>query len=400
MGLESLVQMDVHTQAFFEQPNAFISRGGQRLPYVNGRSGPEFLTYNAVEAIFRDQKVRPKTAEVFVNMGLSRTSPIYDFLQYGNFNMMPRVDHDRIRPIIMKGFRPQRIGEATPLIRAIARELTDELLKKNECDVVADFSHHLSIRTIAAFIGVPAEDIQYFQDATVEFILFSTVPFLPGVPRLEKAMERVFGYLNGLLEKRRAMPQGDFVSDLIALQSDGQLSKDELLWCIVFMLLAGHDTTRFQIASTIRAIINAGLWEKIAAEPALATPALKEAHRMYPAGWRFNRVVLEPVEVDGLPFKEGDIITVNLVAAGRDPARFADPDTFDLARAGKGYDVAFGHGAHHCVGWALATAEIRESVQELTQRLTDVSLTGAMEYGIGGTIAGPEHLKMRYRARG
>jgi cytochrome P450 len=270
---------------------------------------------------------------------------------------------------------------------------------RDRSDVVADFTHHLSIRSIAGFIGVPPEDVHEFEAATVELILLGAVPFMPVVPRLETALNRIFAYIRQLVSRRRAQPCEDMISDLVAVQSGEQMSEAELIWCIVFLLLAGHDTTRFQIAATVRAILDAGLWEDIAADPDLVAPAVREAHRLYPAAYRFPRVVLEPFEVEGIRFQAGQLLSLNLAAAGRDPARFAEPDRFDPRRSGPAFEIGFGYGGHHCIGWALATAEITQSVRTLTSRLTNVAIAEPVEYKVGGVIAGPERLVITHAPR-
>lgn len=396
-----LPAIDVHNREFLEDPNGVLGRDGRRLSVAAGTSGPEFFTHAAVSELFRDPRVRPKTAEVYRDMGLARESPIYEFLTHGNFNMMSAEGHARLRPIIMKGFRPARIKEAQEMIRAIAAALVEPMLGRPRSDIVADFSHHLSIRSIAGFLGVPPEDVHEFESATVELILLGTVPFMPGVPRLEAALNRIFAYIQNLVAKRRASPRDDMISDMVAVQSGGdQMSEAELIWCLVFLLLAGHDTTRYQIAATVRAILDAKLWEELAAHPDLVPAAVKETHRLYPAAHRFTRIVLEPIEIGGIAFAPGQLLSLNLAAAGRDPARFADPDRFDLRRSGPAFDVGFGYGNHHCIGWALATAEITLSIETLTRRLTDVQIAEPVEYKVGGVIGGVEKLVVRHAARG
>ena len=393
-------QINIHSRAFLENPNAVLSVDGTRQSVAKGTSGPEFFTYDAVEALFRDDRIRPKTAEVYLDMGLSKDSPIYTFLQNGNFNMMPVPDHDRLRPLVLKGFRPKRIKDFTTDIAGITEGLILDLKDRGSCDVIADFSHHVSIRSIARFIGVPEEDVHAFEDATVELILLGTVPFMPGVPRLEAALVKIFAYIEGLIAKRRAAPREDFISDLMAHANGDDMTEAELVWSIVFILLAGHDTTRYQIAATTRAVIAAGAWERIAADPALIPKAVAETHRMYPAAYRFPRLVLEAFEHDGIAFRPNDLLSLNLAGAGRDPARFTDPDRFDLDRQGPAFGIGFGHGAHHCIGWALATAELAEALRSMTRHLVDPQIAGDIVYKVGGVIAGPESLKIRYTARG
>ncbi|MFD4422922.1 cytochrome P450 [Agromyces sp. NPDC058484] len=393
--------MNVQTQAFLESPNSALGCPHARLAHTDGISGTEFFGYDTVRALFRDDRIRPKTAQVYLDMGVTKGSPIYEFLQRGNFNMMPQEDHDRLRPLILRGFRPARIRTAEPAIQQIADGLVDQIITSGgTANLVADFSHHLSIRTISHFIGVPAEDVHRFEDATVELILLGAVPFAPAIPRLEEALVEISTYVDSLVTARRVQPGDDFISDLIALESEGdKITQEELVWSIVFLLLAGHDTTRAQIASTARLLISTGQRDAAAEDDTLVKQLLKESLRIYPAAHRFPRVVREPLEVEGLSFEPGDRLALNLAAAGRDPSVFENPDDVVLDRPAPGYEIGFGYGGHHCIGWGLATAEITIGVQTLVDRLTNVDIVGDVVYKTGGTIAGPEVLDITFSPR-
>lgn len=393
--------IDVHTQEFLEDPNAMLGCPFSRIQHANSPTGEEFFSYESVRSLFRDPRVRPKNAQVFRDLGVTEDSPIMKFVTTGNFNMMSAEDHARIRPIIVRGFRPARIKATEPRIQAIADELADAIVMNGStANVVADYSHYVSIRTISAFIGVPPEDIDKFESASVELILLSAVPFEPSRPRLEAALTTVHAYVGSLIERRRAAPQDDFISDLIAIQDAGEkLSQDELIWSIVFILLAGHDTTRSQIASTARMLIDNGLWEQAYTDRTLVARALKESLRIYPAAYRFARVVEEDMTYGDVTFAAGGRVALNLAAAGRDPEVFENPDEVVLDRAAPGFDIGFGYGNHHCIGWALATAEITIGVQTLVDRLQAVTLRSPVEYKVGGTIAGPEKVEIEFQPR-
>jgi cytochrome P450 len=127
--------------------------------------------------------------------------------------------------------------------------------------------------------------------------------------------------------------------------------------------------------------------------------AVNEAMRLHPATPRQVKVALSDLTVEGQHLAAGDRITLNLSAAGRDPESFAGPDRLDLYRREPLFDVGFGYGAHYCLGFAVAKAEMEEALTVLTRRLTDVSLDGPVELSPGGVIAGPEVVPLRYRAR-
>lgn len=393
--------VDVQSQDYLENPNAALGCPHARLAHQEGISGTEFFRYETVRSLFRDDRVRPKTADVYRQMGVQEGSPILEFLENGNFNMMSQEGHDRIRPLVLKGFRPARIKDAEPVIHSIATELVDGILERGTtANLVHDYSHHVSVRTISSFVGVPPEDVHRFEDATVELILLGAIPFEPGIPRLEEALRQIFDYVNSLVDQRREAPSDDFISDLIAIQAEGgKLNQTELVWSIVFLLLAGHDTTRAQIASTARMLLDAGLWEAASTDPTVVPRAVKEALRLYPAAHRFPRIVIDDLDIEGMHFEPGGRIAMNLTGAARDPEVFENPDQVDLDRPAPGWDLGFGFGGHHCIGWALATAEITIGVQTLVDRLTDVELAEKVIYKVGGTIGGPEYVNVTFRAR-
>ena len=396
---QELPYLDTHTHEFLDRPNEFLGDGPDRLRIAQGRSGAEVFGYDTVRAVFRDDRISPRTPQVFLDKGLSG-GPIMDYIVDGNLNLTWKDTHDRLRPIMMRGFRPRRIAEVRPVIRELADSLIDRLLAGRSANIVTDFAHHLSIGTIAQFIGIPLEDVPEFDSATVELRLLGQEPFWPGVPQLEAALATVHEYSVRIVEMRRAQRRQDFISDLIdAMQAGERLSEAELVWNIAGILLAGHDTTRYQISSLVRGLAESGQWETLAAAPEHIPSAVVEAMRMYPATPRQVKVVQEPAEIEGRAFAPGELITLNITGAGRDPAVFADPDRFVLNRPEPRFDIGFGYGAHYCLGFAVAKAEMEEGLALLLRRLRDVELDGAIEMRPSGVIAGPEVVPVRYAAR-
>jgi cytochrome P450 len=394
-----LPYLDTHTHAFLDRPNEFLGSGPDRLRVAQGRSGAELFGYETVRAVFRDDRISPRTPQVFLDKGVTG-GPILEYIVDGNLNLTWKDTHDRLRPIMMRGFRPRRITEIRPVIRELAESLIDRLLERDSANIVTEFAHHLSIRTIAQFIGIPLEDVPEFDTATVELRLLGQEPFWPGVPRLEAALETVRAYSERIVEMRRAQRREDFISDLVDARQEGEdLCEAELVWNIAGILLAGHDTTRYQLSSLVRGLAESGQWEALAAAPQHIPTAIVEGMRMYPATPRQVRVVQAAAEIEGRSFLPGELLTLNLTGAGRDPSVFPDPDRFMLDRPGTKYDIGFGYGAHYCLGFAVAKAEMEEGIALLLRRLRDVELDGPVEVKPGGVIAGPEVVPVRYAAR-
>jgi cytochrome P450 len=391
--------IDTHTTDFLEDPNSVLGVGPERLRVAAGRSGVEVFSYETVRDLFRDTRITPRTPQVFIDKGLEG-GPIMDYLILGNLNLTWSEVHDRLRPIMMRGFRASRIAQSREFIRELANDLIDDLLTRESCNFVTDFSHHLSIQVISQFIGIPREDVPEFDHATVELRLLGQEPLSPGVPRLEHALAQVRDYSEKIVARRRHRREPDFISDLIdATEASDRISEAEMVWNIAGVLLAGHDTTRYQLASCVRSVVAAGEWDTLRDHPELVPAAVNEAMRLHPATPRQVKVATEDVTVESQHLAAGERITLNLSAAGRDPAAFPGPDRLDLYRPEPLFDIGFGYGAHYCLGFAVAKAEMEEALTLLTQRLRDVAIDGPLEFSPGGIIAGPEIIPLRYRAR-
>lgn len=396
-----LPYFDTHTSEFLDDPNAMLGRDAQRCRVSDGRTGAEFYAYDTVRQLYRDARVGPRDPQFFLDKGIT-SGPIIDYLVDGNLNLTWSENHDRLRPILMKGFRPSRIAAARGMMRGLADRLVDRLADRDRVNFVADYSHHLAIGVVAGFIGIPFDEIDAFANATVKLRLLGQEPIWPGVPALEEALSAVHAYCEELVVQRRARPREDFISDLIEVkQSEGaDISDAEIIWHIAGVLLAGHDTTRYQLASAVRMICAANQWDALRAHPEFIGPAINEALRLHPATPRQVKVVQEPITVEGIDFQPGQTVTLNITGAGRDPASFADPDRFDVQRRPPLFDIGFGYGGHYCLGHAVARAEMEEGLAVLTQRWRNVSLTGPVELVAGGVIAGPENVPIRYELAG
>lgn len=170
-----------------------------------------------------------------------------------------------------------------------------------------------------------------------------------------------------------------------------------MIWAVVNVLLAGHDTTRFQLASCVRSILEANVWDSLAAEPSLIPKAIDEGMRLWPVTTRLRRVAIEPVEICGETFAPGEAVSLCFHGAGRDPQVFANPNTLDLHRE-KTWDIGFGYGPHYCMGHAVAHTEMCEALNALVKRLGSVQLKKVVMPGhTSAFMRGPEQLDIAFQ---
>jgi cytochrome P450 len=391
-----LPEIITDSDTFLADPNGQL--GCPRARIAKSHYGVELLAYDLVREAFLDPRMTPRNVAYFAERGASPL--ILEFLREGNLNFMAPEKHDRIRSVMGKAFTRPRIEGFRPRMRAIAQDLAAGFLDAGACDLVGDFCHQYPISVVAQFIGVPAADVPRFSDATVQLRMLGQVPFKPGIPALEGALSFLRDYMAGLVAERRARPQDDFIDALIALQAGGEkIGEEELVWGLAFLLLGGHDTTRFTLASILHSLIDQGAWETMAAHPEQIPDAVTEGMRVGPGTPRQIRVVAEPLVIEGQPLQAGDVVSLNLTAAGRDPDRFEAPDAFRCQRDDPPYLVGFGSGRHVCIGQLLARMEMAEAVAVLTAALTDVAFDGPCRTKPTGVIGGFDSLPVRFRRR-
>lgn len=396
---KALPTLDTSTLDFHLNPNRAVAAAGGHDALAALATGTAVMSYDTIRALLMDRRFGLPDSTFWVSLGA--TPPVVEFLNDGLLLYMEPSRHERVRRTMVKGFKPSTIEAARPMMRGLAGELIDGFAARGNCEFVGEFSHHYSIGVISRFIGVPPEDVPLFDHATVELMLIGRQPLAPWMPRLEKALATLKAYVPTLIAKREREPRADLVSDLIAAQrSEGRLSENELIWGIANLLLAGHDTTRFQMASCLRAILEAGLWEQLARDPERVPAAIAEGMRLYPVTPSLGRITREDVAVCGHALPRGASVGLMMGAAGRDPRAFPDPDRFRLDRGEQAWDIGFGRGAHYCLGHALAEAEMDEAIRLLARRLADVSIDGEVHFAPAGSrMWGPETLPLRFRSR-
>jgi cytochrome P450 len=255
---------------------------------------------------------------------------------------------------------------------------------------------------LCRLLGVPVADIPLFTAAATDLHLLAAVPLAPGFPRIDAALRTLSDYVAGLVRQRRDEPQDDIVTSLITVQeAEGRLTDSELAWNLVNLIFAGQDTTRYQLASLVRAVVEApGAWERLIAAPELIPAAVEEGLRLYPVTRFIVRIPRDDLAIGDLHVRPGRRVILNLLAASRDPSRFDRPDEFLLPRPEPHFNVPFGWGMHHCLGATLARVEMEEALRVLTERYHDVRVTGIpATTPPAGMLHGPESMLLEFTKR-
>jgi cytochrome P450 len=279
-------------------------------------------------------------------------------------------DHRKLRNLVNQAFTPRAVARLSDRITQITQELLDEVRLQGKMDVVSDIAFPLPAKVIAELLGVPSEDWNIFQRwARVD----SSDTAISRQEAGRSMREEMFNYFSVLLEERRRAPREDLISSLSVAEVDGErLSEPELLSFCTLLLAAGPETTKNLIANAIVCLTDhPASMERLIREPALMPTAIEEVLRYLPPVWFLFRQTRADVELAGQHIPANQLVLAWTASANRDPARFPDPDRFDIEREPNRH-LAFGHGIHFCVGAPLARLEARIALPMMLQQLKDI----------------------------
>ncbi|MFN0144977.1 MAG: cytochrome P450 [Dehalococcoidia bacterium] len=270
-------------------------------------------------------------------------------------------DHARYRGLVNKAFSARRVGSMEASIRQIADELFETFRRKGSVELIHDFAAPLPLTVIADALGVPRSDLWTFKRWSDD----SVAPlsgFLTRERQLECARSIVEfqHYFAAKLDERRAQPQDDLLSDLIAARLDGEtpLNTAEMLSILQQILVAGNETTTNLIASgTMLLCAHPGQLAAVRADPSLIGNLVEEALRMESPVQGLFRMAKVDTEVGGVKIPAGSRLILMYAAANRDEGVYSCPADFDVSRDNARTHLAFGHGIHFCLGAALARME-------------------------------------------
>ena len=278
--------------------------------------------------------------------------------------------HTRLRSLVGRAFTPKQVERVRPRVQAIANELVDELLDQERADVQATFCHRLPLVVLCEMLGLPPDDHEVVERWTTTVALaFSAVIPASTVHDIEQAVVDFNTYTEDLIERRRAAPGDDLLSALVLAEESGdRLTHDELRALIINLLFAGHDTTKSLLSIAIWLLMtHPDQLALLRNDPSLLVAAVEEISRYETPISGIPRVPSEDIVVAGVSIPAGSYITVSVPSANRDPRRFDEPDRFDVTRTDNRH-LTFGFGIHHCVGAAVARAEVQEALRVLVAR--------------------------------
>lgn len=337
--------------------------------------------YDDVMKIFREAK----TSQTLSNGESPNFDPLDKRGSFLEFMLNADGDHHlRLRKLATLTLNPKTARMMEDEVKITVKDSMDDAIKRGGMDIVPHMAHNVPSRMVCKIMGIPESDREKFNEWTAARTNAFFAKFLPPEvqERTRAAGNAMADYFEALLPERRKHLGDDLISTMIkANDAADKLDDDTLIIQAIGIIIAGYETTIGLISNGMRALMDhPEQMNKLRDKPDLINNAVNEILR-YDTPILFNwRVLEEPYEVSGKTLPKDSTIWQMLACANRDPAKFENPDVFDIERK----DVAhqsFGGGVHHCIGNALARMEARHAFNEFAQRTKGLKIEqGKLEW--------------------
>ncbi len=306
-------------------------------------------------------------------------------------------DHTRLRTLVHKAFTPSMIERLRERIQETAEQLIDRFRPTGTIDLARAYALPIPLTVIVELLGIPSQDRDRFHRWSKAIVKTpTTFNMLRALPSIRAFM----GYLRQLFRRLRSSPQEGLLTALVQVEEAGdRLSEDELVAMGFLLLIAGHETTVNLIASGMLALLqHPDQLQRLRTDPSLIRTAIEELLRFTnPLETATERYAREEVKVAGVNIPQGALVLAAIASANRDASQFNDADRLDITRE-KNRHVAFGHGAHFCLGAPLARLEGAIAIGTLVRRLPNLRLAvaaGALRWRATPVLRGLEALPVK-----
>ncbi len=337
--------------------------------------------YQAARQVLADERFS-KNARLhwpaYAEGAIGEDFPLLPLARMDNMATAHGEAHARQRRLVAGAFSAHRVAAMQPRIERVVARALDALAARAEqhpdavLDLKAEYAHPVTSQVIGELLGARPED----QDG-----ILARVGYIPASPQeMRAAFLRNRQDVEGLVAAKRKDPGEDLISDLIAAQAtEGPASDEELFSLVLLMLDTGTEPAKNLIVNAVLALLTRPdqrqlvrdgriSWDDVVEETLRTDPPVATMPFRFP---------VEDVTVEGEQIERGCPVLVNFAAPGRDPdLHGADAAEYDARRADKRH-LAFGYGAHRCVGQALGRMEVRIAVQALFSRFPDLHLAVA-----------------------
>jgi cytochrome P450 len=393
--MTSLAQLDLadlpmEEARFAENPFPYFAAARHRHPWLAKCSfGYVVHEYSAIKDLLTmDDCLRGSYDGIVKLMGAQDTP-------WGRFTEAQMLAHSgeshrRLRSVLVPKFNPMQANLHRELMREVISELLDEWAPKSGFDF-EQFASYFPITVMCRLIGAAPEAVPAIRKSLEALGLgFGMNP--QHLPQLQQAIVVLDEFVQQLVRDRRARQRlgdaPDVLDDLLEARSEGGLTDRELHDVLIFLFVAGYDTSKSVLTMMMNLLLDRPqIYAKCAADQAYCHKVVDETLR-YISPATIPRAMAKDTEYRGVLLPEGTMLFFPVSVVGHDPAAFPDPDRFDPDRVRLNRHLAFGRGAHMCLGQFIARAQIEEGLHAIAQRIRNPRRAGPSAwrpfYGVWG----------------
>ena len=374
-ALDALPLVDLGDADLWQDPAAALAGPREAGPVARTARGERVvLRYDDTERLLADPRMRTIGSRLLEGIGIT-DGPLADWWRLVMFNTNP-PEHGRLRSLVSRAFTPRHTEALRPRVRAIADEMIRGMLDVGDVDFEARLADPLPILVTCELLGIPERERDAVAGWTSELGRVFTTRLEDGQrERCESALTNLSTLLRELFEARERAPRDDVLSALAAAREAGdRLSPPECEAMAINLLFAGHDTTRGLLSIGIATLLrHAEALAQVRAGEAEIPAAVEEMLRFEPPVLGSLRAPSETIDAGEYSLPRGFPVHFLFHGGNRDPRAFDSPDRFDPRRAGR-RPLAFGLGAHFCLGAGLARMEAQEVLAALLEATSRIEI--------------------------
>jgi cytochrome P450 len=307
-------------------------------------------------------------------------------------------EHQRTRKVLMQALSPDRLQRLRATFEAQADALIEAALDRGTFDAIPDLVQRFPLTVFPDAVGMKREDRS-------NMLLYGAMVFGgfgPVTPWYEELMKQAEQVSAWIMERcQRAALDSDGIGAAIYAQADaGNIEEWEATLLVRSLLSAGVDTTIDSIGLCLRCLAeHPDQWTLLRSDPDLARAAFEEATRYDSSSQSLFRTTLEGFDFQGVSLEKHQKVLVLIGAAGRDPAKWVDPERFDITRRVTASQIGYGAGIHSCVAQMMARLEAEVFFRALAQKVQDIELAGAPTVRLQPGLRGLSSLPLRLTRR-
>lgn len=372
---------EFNTDGFYRDPYDHYRRFRESNPFFFDRGSGRWFAFRHrdVQSLLQDGRfssdsvtARLASAPFFVRSlirSFSRTLENTLFL-------IDAPQHTRLRGLVREFFLPKNMKVFAETAERLSSEALKDLSANTAFDLKDRYAYAFPVGVICRLLGLPLENAEELKrhSRIITYCVAGGKPGLFDFHAADRSVRRLETIFQRAFDGRIRVAEDGVIRHLIDRTRAGELAMSEYLAMSLVLLIAGHETTTNQICNGIHALMrNREQWELLRGNPDLLEAAVEEIFRFDSSVQGVARVATRDLVHDGHELRQGDVVYLLIGSANRDPEACPDPERFDLTRA-KSPHLAFGFGAHHCLGSFLAKMELKIALRHLIERFPRLEL--------------------------